>query len=352
MQRFNRAQRNHTCRRWLAFLGIACLSVSAVLAQTAQVQVLGRIVGIVNDPSGASVGGANVEASNEATGLSLTTTSDRLGRYLLTNVPPGDYRVEVGAVGFSTFVAIGVHVEPRQDLRLDADLQLGEITESIEVAGAAAMVDTFSNQLSTTVDQRRITELPLNGRDLTTLALLAVGTAQPDGGSSWYSGSHGFSTVTVSSNGARSQDNMFLLDGLSQEYRDRNVSYPYPNPDAVQEFNLLTGQYSAEFGRLPGAVLTASTRSGGNELHGSLFEFIRNHKLNAKHFFSHRDDGLKRHQYGWAVGGPVLIPRSLTAATSSFGSIRCNSNPIARSQPSATFSVRRLPRRAEIIPRI
>ena len=309
MQRFSRALRDVSGLRWLGIAAIGCLSVSAVLAQTAQVQVLGRIVGIIDDPSGAAAVDVGVKATNEATGLTLATTTDSLGRYLLTNVPPGDYRVEVAAVGFSTFVAVGVHVEPRQDVRLDAALELGAITESIEVTGAASMVDTFSNQLSTTVDQRRITELPLNGRDLTTLALLAVGTAQPDGGSSWYSGSHGFSTVTVSSNGARSQDNMYLLDGLSQEYRDRNVSYPYPNPDAVQEFNLLTGQYSAEFGRLPGAVLTASTKSGGNELHGSLFEFIRNHKLNAKHFFSHRDDGLKRHQYGWAVGGPVIIPK-------------------------------------------
>lgn len=296
-------------RRWLLHPALVFLSASAILAQTAQIQVLSRIVGNVKDPSGAAVPGAEVEAVNEATNLSLTATSDDLGGYLLTNVPPGDYRVEVGADGFSTFVAVGIHVEPRQDVRLDANLQLGEITEEIEVVGAAALVDTFSNQLSTTVDERRITELPLNGRDLTSLALLAVGTAQPDGGSSWYSGSHGFSTVTVSSNGARSQDNMFLLDGLSQEYRDRNVSYPYPNPDAVSEFNLLTGQYSAEFGRLPGAVLTASTKSGGNQLHGSVFEFIRNHRLNAKHFFTHTDDGLKRHQYGWAIGGPVYIPK-------------------------------------------
>ena len=153
---------------------------------------------------------------------------------------------------------------------------------------------------------------------MTALAQLAVGVAQPDGGSSWYATSFGFTTTTVASNGMRSQMNNFQLDGMDNIYPGRNVAALYPNPDAIQEFSYITGQYSAESGRFAGGSLNAITKSGTNELHGSIFGFTRQHNLNARNFFSQADDGLQRNQFGYAVGGPLYIPKVWDARNKAF----------------------------------
>ena len=269
-----------------------------------------RIYGHVSDPSGAVIPDAEVVITSQTTGSKRTLMTGSDGIFVALDLTAGVYDLEVAKTGFKPVKAVGVVVQVNENARRDIQMELGTATTVIEVAGRSTLVNTYTSNLAETINARRVVELPLNARDVTSLTMLSVGATDPVE-TTFYASSSGFAGTAPSVNGSRIQDNNYLLDGVSNIYSQRLSSNLYPNPDAVQEVTVETGQYSAEFGDRPGAQVNARTKSGTNMLHGSAFEFVRNPYFNARRWEDTRgvNDGLKRHQYGWAVGGPVYIPK-------------------------------------------
>jgi outer membrane receptor protein involved in Fe transport len=267
------------------------------------------------DPSGASVPGATVVAVNTGTGARTTASSSAEGNYTIPALPVGIYDLTVEAAGFQQYTVRGIRVQVNETIRIDPALQVGTATESVTVEADAVVVDTVSPTLKAVVDQKRIEELPLNGRNATQLMRLIVGTSV-DVRTSVTSGTTYPGVTGVSVNGGRANTTNFMLDGSQNNDHYTNVPNPMPNPDALQEFSVQTNAFSAEFGRQSGGIVNAVTKSGTNELHGSAFWFVRNKAMNATPYFGatradgrRADDGLKRNQYGATLGGPIFIPK-------------------------------------------
>src|SRR5581483_2320149 len=296
------------CSVCMASLVAVLVSVPALLLAQ---QSTAQLTGSITDASGAVIPGAQITVTNEGTGIKREAKSNELGFYTVPLLPPGNYRVTVQREGFRPIMRSGIVLEVDQAARIDFALEVGAVSEAVEVVANASRVDTQSATLKEVVDQRRIRELPLNGRDATQLILLLPGVYGTTDTSGLRQGGSGRSIVQpgIASNGARSNMVNYALDGAYHNDTYTNVSLAMPNPDALQEFSVQTNNFSAEFGRSAGAVVNAVTRSGTNSLHGSLFEFHRNNALNARNFFASTDDGLKRHQFGGTIGGPVYIPR-------------------------------------------
>ena len=271
----------------------------------------GTIAGTVQDPSGASVAGAKVGVTNPATGLTRQAVSANDGGYVFPLLPVGNYNVTVEAAGFRRFEQRGITVRADSNSTVGVTLQLGAVTDTVTVEANAEMVETRSGTLSQTVNQQKIVELPLNGRNAATLVLLAPGTADLNQGNSRGSGDTQQGATypgaqSVTSNGARADGVNYQLDGGSNIDNYTNVNNPFPNPDALEEFSVQTNNYSAEYGRASGAVVNVVTKSGTNSLHGDVFEFLRNGSMNARNFFAPTSDKLKRNQFGGSVGGPIV----------------------------------------------
>ena len=277
---------------------------------SAQELVGSRLFGTVTDPSGKVVPGATLILTAPATGFSRALETDGDGSYLAPQILADTYEIQVSSPGFKTTRVTDIQVRVNESPRVDVRLELGDVSTKVDVQSQAALINTYSSELSLTIDSRRMVRLPLNARDVTALAMLGPGTTDPVQ-TSFYANSSGFAGTAPSVNGSRIQDNNYLLDGVSNLYSQRLSSNLYPNPDAIEEFTVNLAQYSAEFGGRPGGQLSARTKSGTNRLHGSLFEFLRNPKLNARNWADTRglNDGIKRNQWGWAVGGPVVIPK-------------------------------------------
>jgi hypothetical protein len=260
----------------------------------------GEIAGSVTDPTGAAVPGVIVTFINENTGEVKTVESGATGAYLATQLAVGSYQATVQADGFRTVESPGIALSALQSLRVDFVLELGQVTETVTVTSQAPQVDTRSTQIGMTVDDRRIKDLPLNGRNALDLVRLVPGvtsvstTIRPS-----------FGQQTIRMNGGRHFSVNYLLDGGSQSYFHRGQGLVLPPPDAVQEFRVSTTGVTAEYGRGFG-VISAVTRSGTNEFHGSLWHFLRNDQLDARNFFSRTVPKLRFNQFGGTVGGPVI----------------------------------------------
>lgn len=280
------------------------LSVLSAVTLSAQVNTA-TILGSVKDPTAAPIAGAKVTAVNEATGFTRATESDSDGAYLLPLLPIGDrYKVTVEASGFKAMVRTGVVLQLRENVRVDAQLQLGQISESIEVSASTPLVETYSTVRGEVIENKRITELPLNGRNPLQLAGLVTGVTSMSVRVALDSGNRNGNYVNV--NGSRANETDFQLNGMRFAGSYTNSGLNYPNPDALQEFKLITNPNSAEYGMWSGAVFTAVTRSGTNEFHASLFEFFRNDKLNARNFFATTVPILRQNQFGASGGGPII----------------------------------------------
>jgi hypothetical protein len=280
-------------------------------------QPTGTINGTVTDPSGAAVVGAKVIATNLNTGLTRDTTTANDGGYVFPLVPVGFYSVTVEAQGFRRFEQRGIEVRTDQFASVPVSLQIGSATQSVTVDANAQMVQTQSGALSEVVSERKIVELPLNGRNAATLVLLTPGmadlTPSANGSNSSFSGCTDTIQSTsypgaqaTSANGARTDMVNYNLDGGSNEDPYTNTNNPFPNPDALEEFSVQTNSYSAEYGRGSGAIVNVVTKSGTNDFHGSAFDFLRNGDLNARNFFAASADQLKRNQFGGSFGGPIV----------------------------------------------
>jgi outer membrane receptor protein involved in Fe transport len=289
------------------------LFMCAALAAYSQ-NVTASLTGVVRDATGGSVPNATVRATNTGTNAEFQATTNAEGQYTIRTMPVGVYRVVIEAPGFKRHETSGIRLQVDEVARVDATLDVGAAAETVTVSGAVVPVDTETSTLKTVVDQRRIEELPLNGRNPTQLMRLVAGvTADPRADVT--SGTTYPGVTPVSVNGSRSNTTNYVLDGANNNDHYTNAPNPMPNPDALQEFSVQTNNFSAEFGRNSGAVVNAITKSGTNEFHGSAFEFVRNNALNATNFFSpvvngqKQSDGLKRNQFGATLGGPVTIPK-------------------------------------------
>jgi hypothetical protein len=285
-----------------------CLALSflAAMAQT----TTGSIVGTVTDRTGAVVPGAALTVTNIDTGSSNKTITDSSGNYAVTPLPVGHYSVTVEAKGFKKSVSGGITLNLQDRIGVNVVLELGQITETVEVVAAAPALQTDTSYLGQVMDSQKIVDLPLNGRFFTRLAVLTAGTLPTA------PGARDERTGGFSANGVRPYQNNYLLDGidnnsLSQDLTNESSFVYGPSPDAIQEFKVQTNSMSAEFGRSGGAVMNVAIKSGTNDFHGSAFEFLRNSKLDAKNFFDSPvgpTPPFKQNQFGAAIGGPVALP--------------------------------------------
>ncbi len=265
----------------------------------------GRLIGTITDPSGAVVPRAQVAVTSLATGEVRTTVAGDDGAYQVLNLPIGSYTVTVEQPGFSKVVTDPQQLLINQSLRVDIHLEVGKTTETVVINSDTRNVETVNSTIGQSVTGRPVQELPLNGRNPLSLALTLPGVVETNPDSN--------ATGSYSIGGGRSDSVTFLLDGgLNNNLLDNRVVYN-PNPDTIAEFRVLQNNYTAEYGRNSGGIVSVVTKSGTNELHGSLFDYLRNDALNANTFFNNQQDQprpvLKRQQFGGTLGGPVSIPK-------------------------------------------
>jgi hypothetical protein len=265
----------------------------------------GSVGGRLLDSSGAAMSKITVKLRNIATGEVRSAQSEESGNYLFPATQTGRYEITAEATGFKRIVRGPITLDVNQNARVDLILELGSVNETVEVTGDAPLVDTRDVQLGATVDARRVQELPLNGRNVYDLMQLTPGTVNVN---TSLTGSNDANYLNV--NGNRIRDNNFFLDGAFNNSLFRNGGNMAPNPDAVEEFHLITSNFDAEYGRLPGSVMNVVTKSGTNGFHGTLFDFLRNDSLNARNFFLGVATPLKRNQFGGTLGGPVIKNRT------------------------------------------
>ena len=273
----------------------------------------GTISGIITDASNAVLPGAKVVILNEDTGISRATQADASGHYSAPSLGLGKYRVTASADGFQTKVRSGIELTVGREAVVNVALEVGAVSQSVEVSGEAPLVESTSSSVGGLVDERTMRELPLNGRSYDQLALLEAGvTSYGDGGGGLTNGGFSYGTGTrFSVAGSRSYNNSYLLDGT--DINDAGNGTPGGaaglnlGVDAIREFKIATSMFSADTGRATGAVISAVTKSGTNEIHGSLFEFLRNSKLDARSFFDvgSSPPPFKRNQFGGTFGGPI-----------------------------------------------
>jgi len=268
------------------------------------------IAGSVTDASGAPVPGAKVSVKNLATGIARDTVSNDSGYYTVTALGAGRYQVAVTKEGFSTFGIPEIVLQVDQSATANAALQVGAVSESINVVGQAAAVDTRSSTLNTVMNNQMMTDLPLNGRNVLQLLRVTPGTLTTSGTFNQAATRPEAGNELISASGGRGNSTTFVMDGGIHEDPYTEVANVLPNPDAVQEFSYQTNNYGAKFAGRGGGVVNIVTRSGSNQYHGAFFEYLRNAKMNARNFFAPRNDGLKRNQYGFAFGGPMKRDRT------------------------------------------
>lgn len=290
---------------------VTLLVFSAVLfSGLALAQGVGTIGGTVTDPSGAVVPSVTVTVTEVGTGYSRSATTSGEGYYVIPSLRPGRHTLTAEAPGFRNYSQIGIFLLADQSLTVNVGLELGRAAETITVEASPLQVDTTTGTLNKqVVDQTRMVELPLNGRNAAELTLLVAGTIRAPAGDADQGISKTFpGAVTISSNGSRQNQVGYLLDGGNFTDQYTNVNMPFPSPDALQEFSVQTSNYGAEHGQSAGGVVNVVIKSGTNDLHGDLFGFLRNAVFNARNFFAANRDQLKRSQFGGTVGGPVVIP--------------------------------------------
>jgi hypothetical protein len=277
---------------------------TGLLAQSSQ------IAGTITDSGGGRIVGAQVSVTNNATSLEQTTVSGDDGTFLIPLLQPGSYSLRVSAQGFKTAVRPSLTLEVQQTARIDFALQIGEVAESVQVTGDMIRAETDTSALGQVIDQRRVVELPLNGRNPLELARLAPGVNLQAGA---FNDVRNFNLPTMSINGGPNGTNAILLDGGSATVPARNEYTVAPNADVVQEFRVQTNSYPAEFGLTGGGVINIVTRSGTNQWHGGLYEFLRNDALDANPWENNRRGTarakLRYNQFGGFIGGPFTIPK-------------------------------------------
>jgi hypothetical protein len=294
----------------ILLFGLLTLCSPFALAQ----QETATITGEVRDANGGAVPKATITVTNVGTNINVRSETNEQGSYTVPNLRPGNYTVTVEKQGFSRTIRSGLTLQVNQVARVDIAMKISGVEETVEISGGAPLLESETSSRGAVIDQKKIVDLPLNGRDYNQLALLSPGvlSGTPRMASIGFKGA-------INVNGNRLFMNVFLLDGVdnisySNSFRGDNVQVVQPSIEALQEFKIQTNAYSAEFGRSAGAVVNATIKSGTNNFHGSVYEFLRNDALDASNFFANltaSQTGLgkpprKRNQFGGAIGGPIV----------------------------------------------
>ena len=293
-------------RRILYYIGLAGFAM--IVSSSAYAQSSGSIVGTVTDSKGAAISNCQVTVTEVATQLTRTAACGPNGYYVVPSLRPTIYRVTVVAQGFATLTRDSITLQANQPLTVDAKLSVGSTSQHVTVSTAAVQVNTTTATLSQVIGGARILELPLNGRNAADLITLVSGSVTAPNARA----TQGLTIpvdVTVAVNGSRGNQTSYMLDGATNTDQLTDVNAPFPFPDALQEFSVQTSNYSAEYGQSSGAVVNIVTKSGTNSLHGDAFEFVRNAVFNSTGYYNIQKDQLKRNQFGFTVGGPVVIPK-------------------------------------------
>ena len=278
--------------RFLVFLSLA----GAAWAQTRDTAA---VFGSVIDPQGAAIPGAVVTLTSVGTGVVRTVTTDESGRYGFNSLPVGSYQLGVEQGAFRRYERTGILLQANENVKIDVTLEVGDVKTTVSVDAAGSQVETQVATIKEIVDQKRVVDLPLNGRDAAQLAFLVPGVV--DG--QYSSGIAGEDNFSV--NGSRNNNVRFTLDSGQNMDNHLNLNVPFPFPDAVQEFSVQTSNMGPDHGFSSAGAINIVTKSGSNQIHGDVFEFVRNSNFNATNFFSHQPDSLKRNQTGLTLGGPV-----------------------------------------------
>jgi hypothetical protein len=294
--------------QWFAIAVMAMASLVPVSGQT-----FGDISGEVRDTTGASIPAAQVTVVNVDTNATRTAVSNESGLYSFPALPPGTYTLKVEKAGFKTVTRPSILIQVQQSARVDMELPVGQVSESVEVSASAALLTTENATVGTVVENKRIVELPLNGRNYLQLVSLSPNVSYGFGSAGQAGSRQGGDRANqnISVAGQRSYFNNFTLDGINNTDPNFNSYVIQPSVDALQEFKVQTGIYPAEFGR-QATQINVSTKPGTNQYHGTLFEFLRNDKLDAKNYGFGTErvkDPFKWNQYGFTLGGPVWIPK-------------------------------------------
>jgi hypothetical protein len=292
---------------------LVCLLVLVRPGPAAAQVTSATILGAVTDKSGAVIPNAQVTATNLDTNFSRSATTNERGQYSITPLPVGTYRVEVTAPGLKKFVQTGIILDVNRSARVDPVLEVGPLEETISINADAPLVSTAEVSLGRTVGNAEILNLPIVNRDVYSLLSLTPGVEFTETGNAFgYPGQR--TLINGASDGGTGSAN-YYLDGGNNMAVLRNTGNPVPNPDAVQEFRVITNNYSAEFGRFGGGVIDVVTKSGTNDWHGSLFEFFRNDALNANIWNATSKPPLRRNQFGGTFGGPIVRDRTFFFAS-------------------------------------
>ncbi len=288
---------------YIGRLSALMLFLAVNLTLFGQVGANGTITGLVTDPTGAVVPDAKVVLTNTRTGISKTVVSGAEGYFTFTLLLPNQYDITVEKAGFKSLTRAGIHLEVAQTARVDLALQVGQQAEKVTVESQAPLLNTENATIGSTVGEKTVKDLPLNGRNFTQLATLSPGVLNQAG-----------STLTGGSilraNGGRGSSTLFTIGGANVTDTHFDGTPLLPPPDSIQEFSLQTGNMSAAYGEGGGAVVNVELKSGTNRLHGSAYEFLRNDKFAARNPFSLTHDNLKQNQFGFTLGGPIIKNRT------------------------------------------
>src|SRR5438876_5284615 len=294
-----------------SFWSMLCFVLLSVLPAVAQTQA--GISGVIHDPSGAVIPGVTITVTNPATNFSRSAISNEAGVYNFPALQPGRYNMKVELPGFRTITQNDVELQIQQSARLDFTLQVGDLSQTVEVSGAAALIATENATVGTVIENKRIVDMPLNGRNFLQLVALSpnvsYGFSDSTQAITRQGGSRAQQNISVA--GQRSEFNHFTLDGVENTDVNFNTYVFLPSIDALQEFKVQTGIFPAEFGRAT-TQINVSTKPGTNQFHGTVFEFLCNDKLDAKQYAfagERPKDPFKWNQYGFALGGPVWLPK-------------------------------------------
>jgi hypothetical protein len=312
-------------QRWTSVAGIVlCLSLNAVLCAQ---NLTGVVIGVVRDSSGLPMSEVAAQVRKIETAEVWQARTGANGTFTIPSLGPGVYDLQLEKTGFRTLRQAGIGLLLDQTIRLELQMEVGSVVESVVVRAEAPMVNTESAVRGEVIENREIIELPLDGRSVGDLAFLAPGVnARAEGGTSsqW------------ATNGARGDNANFVLDGYNNRDQRTGQMSISPSVEAVQEFKMATGNYSAEFGRAGGGVMNIALKSGGNALHGALFEFLRNDALDTRNFFAQDKNKLRRNQFGATVSGPVYLPHVYDGRNRTFFLFSWESSRQVSGQPQLT----------------
>jgi hypothetical protein len=293
----------------IVFCVLAGLIVFGLAVGDVWAQATAQIAGTVRDQSGAVLPGVEVTVTQTETGATRSATTNEAGSYILSNLPIGPYRLEGALAGFRTFVQTGITLVVNAAPVINPVLQIGQVSEQVEVQANATLVETHSTGVGELIDSQRVVELPLNGRQATQLINLAgaAATVPLANVGQLYSGKNNpdETPIAVAGGGANSALT-YMLDGGTHNDPINNLGLPLPFPDALQEFKVETSALPAQYGQHGSGAVNVVTKSGTNDFHGNLFEFVRNGAFNARDFFAPVRDSLKRNQFGGTIGGPIV----------------------------------------------